>query len=249
MRLTRDIVMVGGGDNGFNISAPLDCNMYVIDGGEELVLVDAGIGSIYGDTAQIIANMDEAGLDRSKLSKLILTHYHSDHAGGAADLRDAFGFEVHASPLCADVLQRGDEDAIALTAAREGGMYPRDYQFRPCPASGTLVEGHSFPVGRLRVTVYETPGHSAGHLSFLVEGGDRSYLISGDLVFYGGTIVAQNIHDCVIPDYAASMIKMSGVEFDALLPGHFTISLRNGKRHVDAAAAVFRALGMPRNAV
>ena len=89
MRLTRDIVMVGGGDNGFNISAPLDCHMYVIDGGDELVLVDSGIGSIYGDTAQIVANMDEDGLDRSKLSKLILTHCHSDHAAARVDERAA----------------------------------------------------------------------------------------------------------------------------------------------------------------
>ncbi len=249
MRLTRDIVMVGGGNNGFNISAPLDCNMYIIDGGDELVLVDAGIGSIYGDTAQIVANMEEVGLDRSKLSKLILTHYHADHAGGAADLRDEFGFEVHASPICADVLQRGDEEAISLKVAKEGGMYPQDYQFRLCPAAGTLVDGHTFPVGRLQVTVYETPGHSAGHLSFLVEGGDRSYLISGDLVFHGGTIVAQNIHDCSLQEYAASTIKMAGVDFDAFLPGHFTISLRNGKRHIDAAAAKFKTLGIPRNAV
>jgi glyoxylase-like metal-dependent hydrolase (beta-lactamase superfamily II) len=249
MRLTRDILMVGGGDNGFNISAPLDCTMYVIDGGDELVLVDAGIGSIYGDTAQIVANMDEAGLDRSKLSKLILTHYHADHAGGAAELRDEFGFEIHASPICADVLRRGDEEAIALKVAKEGGMYPADYIFRPCPAEGSLVEGHTFPVGRLLVTVFETPGHCAGHLSFLVEGGDRTYLISGDLVFYGGTIVLQNIHDCSIPEYAASTIKMAGVEFDALLTGHWTISLRDGKRHVDAAADQFRKLLTPPNAI
>jgi glyoxylase-like metal-dependent hydrolase (beta-lactamase superfamily II) len=249
MRLTRDIAMVGGGNNGFNLSAPLDCNMYVIDGGDELVLVDAGIGSIYGDTSQIAANIEEDGLDRSKISKLILTHYHADHAGGAADLRDAFGFEVHASPLCADVLERGDEEAISLSVAKKGGMYPADYQFRSCPAHGTLVEGHTFPVGRLQVTVYETPGHSAGHLSFLVEGGDRRYLISGDLVFYGGTIVAQNIHDCSIQDYAASTLKMAGVDFDAFLPGHWTISLRNGKRHIEAAAEQFQKLMIPKNAI
>jgi glyoxylase-like metal-dependent hydrolase (beta-lactamase superfamily II) len=156
---------------------------------------------------------------------------------------------VHASPLCADVLERGDEEAISLSVAKKGGMYPADYQFRSCPAHGTLVEGHTFPVGRLQVTVYETPGHSAGHLSFLVEGGDRRYLISGDLVFYGGTIVAQNIHDCSIQDYAASTLKMAGVDFDAFLPGHWTISLRNGKRHIEAAAEQFQKLMIPKNAI
>ena len=104
-------------------------------------------------------------------------------------------------------------------------------------------------VGRLKVTVYETPGHSAGHVSFLVEGGDRRYLISGDLVFQGGTIIAQNIPDCSIQDYAASCKKMATVDFDALLPGHLSISMRDGKRHVDAAATAFNQLLIPKNAI
>ena len=83
----------------------------------------------------------------------------------------------------------------------------------------------------------------------MVEGGDRRYLIGGDLVFYGGTIIAQNIHDCSIQNYAASTLKMAEIDFDALLPGHLAISLTNGKRHVDQTAAQFRKLMIPRNAV
>lgn len=250
MRLTRDIALVGGGDTGFNISAPLDCHLYVIDGGDELALVDAGIGGSTGQTAQILQNIVDDGLDRSKFSKLLLTHYHADHAGGAREMHDALGgVEVHGSPLCIEVLGRGDEEAISLPFAKKAGFYPADYVFQPCPGIPSFVEGHTFPVGRLQVTVFETPGHSAGHVSLLIEGGDRSYLIGGDLIFYGGTIVAQNIPDCSIQDYGKSAIKMAGVEFDALLPGHFTISLRNGKRHIDIAAAQFSKLMIPRNAL
>ena len=39
------------------------------------------------------------------------------------------------------------------------------------------------------------------------------------------------------------MQKMAELDFDAFLPGHLAISLRNGKRHVDLAAAVSRNLG------
>jgi hypothetical protein len=42
---------------------------------------------------------------------------------------------------------------------------------------------------------------------------------------------------------------MADVDFDALLPGHLAISLTNGKRHIDHAAAQFRKLMIPRNAV
>ena len=47
--------------------------------------------------------------------------------------------------------------------------------------------------------------------------------------------------------YAASMNKAAALEFDALLPGHHMISLRNGRRHVEAAAADFNRIGLPRD--
>ena len=249
MRLTRDICLVGGGDSGFGLSAPLDCHIYVIDGGSEAAIVDAGMGGPYGATDQILSNIQESGVDLDKISTLILTHYHADHAGGAADFQKQLGVEVLGSPLTAATLAIGDEEQISLPFAKRSGFYPADYVFEPCPAKGTLTEGATFKVGDLTVTTFETPGHSDGHVSLLVEGGDRRYLIGGDLVFYGGTIIAQNIHDCSIQNYSASTLKMAEIEFEAFLPGHLAISLTNGKRHIDQAAEQFRKLMIPRNAV
>lgn len=249
MRLTRDICLVGGGDSGFGLSARLDCHIYVIDGGSEAAIVDAGMGGKYGATEQILKNIAESNVDTGKISSLILTHYHADHAGGARDFHDRLGVEVFGSPLTTATLAIGDEEQISLPFAKKSGFYPSDYVFEPCPGRGTLTEGASFDVGDLHVTVFETPGHSDGHVSLLVEGGDRRYLIGGDLVFYGGTIIAQNIPDCSIQNYSASTLKMAEVEFEAFLPGHLSISLSNGKRHIDSAAAQFRQLMIPRNAV
>lgn len=249
MRLTRDICLVGGGNTGFGLSAPLDCHIYVIDGGSEAAIVDAGMGGKYGATDQILANIQEAGVDLDKISTLILTHYHADHAGGAADFQNRLGLEVIGSPLAIATLAIGDQEQISLPFAKKAGFYPADYVFEPCPGRGTLIDGATIRIGDLSVTAYETSGHSDGHVSLLVEGGDRRYLIGGDLVFYGGTIIAQNIPDCSIQKYAASTLKMAEVEFDALLPGHFSISLTDGKRHVDQAAAQFRQLMIPRNAL
>ena len=169
----------------------------------------------------------------------------SPHVASSARL----GCTVHGTPLTARTLEAGDEEQISLPFAKRSGFYPADYVFQACPCAGDLVEGASFSVGRLQVTVYETPGHCRGHVSLLVEGGDRRYLLGGDLVFWGGTIIAQNIHDCSIQEYAASTIKMAGVEFDSFLPGHFAISLQDGKRHVDRAAEQFSKLMIPRNAL
>src|SRR5918998_350246 len=124
MRLTRDVALVGGGNNGFDISAPLDCHVYLLDGGDELALVDAGVGGNAGDTALILANLEADGYDLGKLRRVLLTHYHADHAGGAAELRDRIGCTVHGSPLTAIAVAAGDEETINLPFAKKAGFYP-----------------------------------------------------------------------------------------------------------------------------
>lgn len=249
MRLTNDMLLVGGGNLGFNLSQTLDCHVYLIDGGDELALVDTGIGGHHGESDTIIQNIKNDGVSLDKVSTLILTHYHADHAGGAADFKKALGVNVVGSPLTAKTLEAGDEDTISLPFAKKAGFYPQDYVYQPCACAPTLIEGKPFKVGRLTVTPFDTPGHCRGHVSLLVEGGDRRYLIGGDLVFAGGTIIAQNIVDCSIQEYAASTIKMADVDFEAFLPGHLSISLKDGKRHIDAAARQFNQLMIPKNAV
>jgi glyoxylase-like metal-dependent hydrolase (beta-lactamase superfamily II) len=234
---------------GFDLTSPGDCHVYLIDGGEELALVDAGCGGFIGDSDLILQTAKADGFDLDRIGRLLLTHYHFDHMGGAAEMREKLGLTVHASPLTAQALSTGDEAMISLPGAKAAGYVPKEYALQACPAEPTLVEGASFAVGRLKVTVYETPGHAAGHVSLLVEGGDRSTLVQGDVVFAGGTIFTQNLPDCSLQDYAASVKKLNGLDFDAFLPGHLSISLRNGKRHVSAAADQFEKLMVPRNLI
>jgi glyoxylase-like metal-dependent hydrolase (beta-lactamase superfamily II) len=249
VKLTEDVALVGSGAFGFDLTSPADCHVYLLDGGDELALVDAGVGGPVGDTDAIIATVRADGHDPDRIGRLLLTHYHADHAGGAADVHERLGCAVHASPLTARTLEAGDEVQSGVRAAKAAGLFPDEFRLRPCPATGDLVEGASFSVGRLTITPFDTPGHAAGHVSFLVEGGERRYLLQGDVVFFGGTILLQEIPDCSIQDYAATVRKLAQLEFDAFLPGHLGVSLRNGRRHIDAAADVFNKLLVPRNVV
>ena len=70
-------------------------------------------------------------------------------------------------------------------------------------------------------------------------------LFSGDAVFWGGAVVLQNVPDVSIPESADSLERLARLEFEGLLPGHLTISLANGRRHVEAAVDYFRRLRLP----
>jgi glyoxylase-like metal-dependent hydrolase (beta-lactamase superfamily II) len=246
MQLTDDVFLVGGGNLAFNLSSGADCHVYVVRSGDELAVVDAGVGL---GMDLVLANMARDGLDPSKVRSIFATHYHVDHAGALARWRYLTGGRVHVSTGTARAVAEGDADAVGLTQAQKGGYYPADYVLEPCPVDVAFEDGDSFPIGDLRITAIASPGHCNGHSVFLLEGGERSYLFSGDCLFWGGTIILQNIPDCSIPQYAATMERLAALEFDALLPGHLTISLRDGKRHVDTAANAFRSLGLPRQAV
>ncbi|MEZ4622620.1 MAG: MBL fold metallo-hydrolase [Caldilineaceae bacterium] len=248
MKLTENIHVVGGGRMGFGISGPLDCHVYLIDGGSELALVDPGLG-MGDDFELVLAEIHNDGIDLARIRKLILTHYHADHVGAAAEAQRRLDLEVIGSPLTGRVMDEQDERAIALDVAKAAGFYPSDFYLQRCPVHQQVVEGDIVKVGGLELQAWDTPGHCDGHLSFLFRGRDRAYLLGGDLVFHLGRVVLQNIHDCRIDAYNRSVQKIAQLNFDALLPGHVQIALRNGKDHVDMAAQAFKQLGVPPNLI
>jgi len=243
MQLTNHIHLIASGDMGFSLTHPLDCHVYLVDGGGEAALIDGGVGLA---TREVLAGIQATGLDPAHIRWLLLTHAHADHAGGAAALREALsGLGVALAAEAAPWLRTADEEAISLRFARRAAFYPSDYSLRPCPVDRELSEGDEIAVGDLVLEVIETPGHCAGHLCFLMEEDDRCVLFSGDHVFHGGRISVQNIPDCSLQAYARSTAKLAELEIDALLPGHLTLSLHRGQRHIASAHRAFQGLAPP----
>jgi hydroxyacylglutathione hydrolase len=243
MQLTDHIHLVASGDVGFSLTHPLDCHVYLVDGGGEVALIDAGVGL---GTEDVLAGIRGTGLDPARICWLLLTHAHADHAGGAAALRQALpGLRVATAVQAAPWLRTGDEEAISLGFARRAGFYPPDYHLRPCPVDRELREGDEVVVGNLALQVIETPGHCAGHLCFVMEEGGQQVLFGGDHVFHGGRISMQNIPDCDLQAYARSTATLAELEVDALLPGHLALSLKRGQRHIASAHRAFQRLGVP----
>ena len=63
-------------------------NVYVVEGPDGAVIVDAGDPK---QADEILAGIDEAGVDRDRIGAIIITHAHADHTGSAKALSEALG--------------------------------------------------------------------------------------------------------------------------------------------------------------
>jgi hydroxyacylglutathione hydrolase len=247
VKLAERIHVVGSGSFGFDLTDPFDCHVYLLDGGDELALVDVGAGM---GAEAIVENVRREGFDPARIRHLILTHAHGDHAGGAARMRGLLGAPaVYLSHARAEALRAGDEVAVSIDVAKQGGIYPPDYVLEPCDVDVELAEGDRIEVGTLTLEVLDTPGHADGHVSLLLDQGGRRTLFAGDVVFFGGKILLQAIHDCRLDEQIRSLRKLRELEIDALMPGHLAVSLAGGQRHIERANEVLDRLLVPEQIV
>jgi glyoxylase-like metal-dependent hydrolase (beta-lactamase superfamily II) len=90
-----------------------------------------------------------------------------------------------------------------------------------------------------------TPGHAAGHLSFLVHAPDRTDLFTGDTLLFGGQIILQNTWDCDLRLHLDSLRRLGEHPFEGLFPGHLTFSVSDGERHLKTALAAIDRGAIP----
>ncbi len=123
-----------------------------------------------GDLDRIAAAVKQAGVT---VEKILLTHGHIDHAGEAKPLAERLGVPIE-GPHEADRfwLARLDEDG------KTWGI--RGVPFEP---DRWLVEGDTVTIGDLTLDVYETPGHTQGHVIF--HHAPSKFAQVGDVLFQG----------------------------------------------------------------
>jgi glyoxylase-like metal-dependent hydrolase (beta-lactamase superfamily II) len=148
----------------------------------------------------IVTALVEAGVEPGRITRIILTHCHPDHVGGARELREMTGAPVYAPPLEREQIERF---APGLTVD-----YWLDHE------APVECEGFS-------LTPVFTPGHSPGHLCF-VESGERM-LLAGDMISGFGTVGIFPPNGSVAA-YIASLRRLLALHeaepFSAVLPGH-----------------------------
>ncbi len=149
----------------------------IADDDGTVTLVDAGLK---GATKRLLRSLASIRIEAHDVSRILLTHAHPDHAGGASGMRDRTGAPVSLHCEDAPFLRAGRRPPLDQTRPLARVLALAGSSQRSCLVDETFADGALVPVaGGIRVI--HTPGHSPGHCSFLHE--RSGVLITGDALF------------------------------------------------------------------
>jgi N-acyl homoserine lactone hydrolase len=154
---------------------------------------------------EIGPQIEALGFSTADVRHVVLTHLHTDHAGGLHHLPRS---EVHVS--------RGELAAATGRLGKLRGYLPHHWPewldprpvdfdegaFGPFATSQTLAEG---------VTLVPTPGHTPGHLSVAVRTEDRLVLLAGD-TSYTQALMQAGVADGITFDAAAERATLRRIQ-------------------------------------
>jgi len=153
---------------------------YIVEGGDGLTLIDAGIAGQLNVLSEFLGDI---GARPEDVNRIILTHFHRDHVGLAAELRDLTGAQVIAHKAEAAVIA-GREPAPEphLTAPEElifervaGGIPDAPFAI----VDREVGDGDEISLGSgAPAEVIHVPGHTAGSISVYVP--KRGIVFTGD---------------------------------------------------------------------
>lgn len=234
MQITDNIYLVASGKWGFSITHPLDCNVYLVKTIEGYIMIDSGVNL---DPQRIIRVIESHGIKLEEIKKLLLTHWHGDHAGGASYFQQITGCEIYAPALEAQAIAEGDETATSISLGK-GLMYPEDYVFEKCRVE-KLEDGQSVTLGDVTLTGIALPGHSLQDMVYFGNIGGRESMFTGDCVFAAGQVLIQSVYDVSIYPYKLGMNRIAELNVESLFPGHGVFVMEGGIDHIKMAAAKF----------
>jgi glyoxylase-like metal-dependent hydrolase (beta-lactamase superfamily II) len=180
------------------------------------VVVDPG-----GDLDEVEKAIAKVGM---KPEKIILTHGHIDHAGGAAELKERLGGIPIEGPHEA-------ERPLLDRLAEQGKAYGM-LTSRPVTPDRWLAEGDTVTVAGHAFEVLHCPGHSPGSV-VLVNKGQRFALV-GDVLFQGSigrTDLPMGNHEALLTSIRTKLLPL-GDEF-AFICGHGPMSTIGHERQTN----------------
>jgi hydroxyacylglutathione hydrolase len=143
---------------------PLQTNCYIIanDDSKEAIIVDAGM-----NPDELIYKSEEY-----TVQAILMTHAHFDHMGGLDKIRRKVKAPVYIHKNEQEWLVNADLNGSSRWPTIGGAMLSE-------PAEHETADGEVLELAGFSIRVLETPGHTPGGLSFLID----KHLFSGDTLF------------------------------------------------------------------
>jgi glyoxylase-like metal-dependent hydrolase (beta-lactamase superfamily II) len=185
-------------------------NCYLVrpDGAEKALLIDPG-----DEAERLQAAMSELGVEPEAI---LLTHTHIDHIGAVAPIARATGVPVYCPRAELTILAQPDR------------FFPPAWgSVEAWDADQPLDGGERLQLAGLDIDVVSTPGHSPGHVTYVIDGA----LFSGDVLFQNSI----GRTDLPGADHATLMASIAGLleRFDddtTVHPGHMGLTTLGRER-------------------
>lgn len=189
-----------------------NCSIVWCTASRRAAVVDPG-----GDVPRIQAALDELGVT---VERILITHGHLNHAGGAAALKRALDVPIEGP-------QREDDFWIAAME-QQSQMFGVGGAERFTP-DRWLEDGDEVAVGEQRFAVLHTPGHTPGHVVFHHAGAKLALV--GDVLFAGSigrTDFPRGNHQQLLASIRTKLFPLGDdVRF---IPGHGPMSTFGDER-------------------
>jgi hydroxyacylglutathione hydrolase len=208
--LPRKYLFPGVIELNLQAGRPFGVNLYLIDGTTEWVLIDIGEDDTLDEVIELVRQMD---FPLSKCKMILATHADVDHVQALAKARDRLKTKTAAHPRAAAAIEAGDAVETYASISAQKFHIPMP----PCKIDVKLDEGDEVKVGKLRLKVWHTPGHTPGQLSFKL----GNLLLTGDNIYKDACVgVIDAHHGSSIPDYLTSLARIRDDAAEFLLPSH-----------------------------
>jgi glyoxylase-like metal-dependent hydrolase (beta-lactamase superfamily II) len=185
-------------------------NAYVVLAPDGLICVDTGIR---GNARHVLRLVDRLGHQPHEVRLIVLTHWHIDHVGSAAELKRLTGAHVAIHELDAPVLGGGE---LPRKGRRAMQLIVRLLGLRPLVADRKLHEGDAIAGFR----VLHVPGHTDGSIALLRDDG---VLLSGDALLgdrHGGLQPPEPGLSLDPARASESEARLRALPLTLVLPGH-----------------------------